>query len=74
MIERIRSWWKHLGYSWNAVSTSGQHRTFGVRPWRGAPFVWLVIDKGNTATQSERHEAACEECSAHDSGEGGSDV
>lgn len=60
MIGRIRSWWKHLGYSWNAKR--GKFTTFGLRPWRGAPFIWLVIDRGCSAVQSKKHVASCEEC------------
>lgn len=62
MITRIRAWWKHLGYAWNSTSPSGKFRTFGLRPWRGAPFFWFVIDSSNTAVQSAEHVSACEEC------------
>lgn len=62
MIARIRSWWKHLGYCWNRVTPSGW-RTFGIRPWRGGPFFWLVIDPAHT-DQSAAHLAECEECAS----------
>ena len=62
MIRRIREWWHHLGYCWN--KQRGEFRTFGLRPWRGAPFFWFAIDTSNTATQSDAHVAECEECRA----------
>ena len=60
MITRIRSWWDHLGYCWNGGRD--EFRTFGIRPWRGAPFFWFVIDRDSAVVQSEKHRATCEEC------------
>ena len=64
MIARIRSWWKHLGYSWGGISPNGKFTTYGLRPIRGGPFFWLVIDRSNEARlkQSADHIARCPEC------------
>jgi hypothetical protein len=62
MIRRIRSWWEHLGYSNGKCNDEGTMRTWGLRPWRGAPFLWFIIDRSHTAVQSHEHVAGCEDC------------
>ena len=64
MIARLSSWWKHLAYRWNGV-TPGGWRTFGIRPWRGSPFFWFVIDYDGCTRQSAKHLAECKECGQH---------
>lgn len=64
MISAIREWWKHLGYSWRGERE--EFRTYGIRPWRGAPFLWFVIDRSHTVTQSKKHKATCDSCRASD--------
>lgn len=56
-IYAFLDWWKHLGYMRPRPHHDPRWRVWGIRPWRGAPFLMFVVDRSETAreVQSEEH-------------------
>lgn len=51
MFRRIRDWWRDLRYC--NGHREANTRTWGIRPWEGAPYLWFVIDRTETARRVE---------------------
>lgn len=62
MIARLRAWWAHLGYMRPRPWHTPDFVAWGIRPWRGAPFLIFVIDRRSKTLQSADHLSRCKEC------------
>jgi hypothetical protein len=52
----MSEWWRHLAYCNGHTTPDGKVRTWGVRPYRGGPFLWFIVDRSNTAEPMKREE------------------
>ena len=44
----LGAWWRDLIYAWDTYEEADPGiRLYGLRPWRGAPFFGLAIDRAN---------------------------